>query len=87
MKRCHYHDAGLWSDRADTAIRLLSYTGHRFTADDLTDRIGQPPTPGSVGVAFINAKIAGLIRHVGYAPSQKPRSNGSIIGVWTGGRA
>lgn len=87
MKRHCAHDSGLWSDRADTALRLLSYTGHRFTADDLTDRIGEPPTPGSVGVAFINAQAAGLIHHVGYAPSQKPSSNGSIIGVWKGGRA
>ncbi len=53
-----------------------------FTADDLTDAIGQPDRRAAVGSAFSAASKRRLIERAGIAQSAIPTSHASIVQRW-----
>lgn len=71
----------------DEAIRRAAATpGGTFTADELQAAHGLPDLGNSLGGIFMAAHRAGLIRRVGYRPSEKPSRAGGVVAVWTGAR-
>ena len=79
-----------WAEQAFEVIRQLAKRGTEFTSEDVLALTGLPS--GDVGMnknnasgAVMNkASRAGIIRKVGYAPSKRKASHGSIHAVWVG---
>jgi hypothetical protein len=72
--------AHLW----DRAIRAEIATGREVSADALLVQHGLPSGP-FVGGVFMRLHREGVLRRVGYKPSRKPSSRGSVIAVWAAG--
>lgn len=76
-----------WADTAWQALLDLSRTGAPFTADDLVERVGMPPTSGkAIGGVFNRAAKAGIIRKVGERPTTRVTSHLRSLAVWQGSR-
>jgi hypothetical protein len=79
------HASDPWRDMALRGIAKLAATGRDFQATDLI-AIGvyEPDHPNRWGGVFYAASKAGLIEHVGYAPSGRRTVQGSAVKVWRG---
>lgn len=74
-----------WKDRRDFVIRLLAVRGEEFTAEDVRRLAGDPPGhPNAMGPGLATASRAGLIKKVGYRPSDRPTLHRHPIAVWIG---
>lgn len=76
-----------WRERVDDAIRLLAAGGGEFTADDVREMTGAPPShPNAMGARFFHAAKVGVIRSVGFKKSERASLHAHHIRVWTGTR-
>lgn len=76
-----------WRNRADVEMRRLVTRGEPFTAADLIDRTGMPPSPNAVGAVFHTAKRAGLIKGTGrWVKSRRPASHARDLREWVSTR-
>lgn len=57
-------------------------SGQQFTADDLADRVGYPPSRGISGAVLAHALKDGLIRGDGYTKSRRLTNRGRVVAVW-----
>lgn len=71
-----------WRTRAEARLRYLADWGGEFTADDVVEKCGLPPSPNALGALFLGARRRGLITPVGYAQATRPASHGRIQKVW-----
>jgi hypothetical protein len=76
-----------WAEVAWRALMDLSRTGKPFTAEDLVDVVGMPPTSGkAIGAVFNKAAKRGIIRKVGERPTTRVSSHLRSLAVWQGSR-
>lgn len=72
-----------WRDRAALVLSDLIAAGRAFSAADLIDRTGMPPTPNAVGALFIGARRAGRIRPTGrYVQARRAVSHARRMAEW-----
>jgi hypothetical protein len=76
--------ASEWSGAAAKALRTLAAGGSAFSAEDVRDLVGDPPTPNAFGALFLTASRAGLIEPVGIAKSRRIQRHSSWIRMWRG---
>ncbi len=78
----------LYHEAAMSAIAFLAARPEDFTADDLqawlADRGVTPRHPNSVGAAVRAAVHAGVMRRVGYKPSERPKARARVVAVYLG---
>lgn len=74
----------LWRDwiEENTPCVLSTMAGKQFTSDDLHKTLGAPPQQNWWGVLLARLKNKGLVRRVGYKPSERTERNGGVIAVW-----
>ena len=72
-----------WPRLAALAILELAHERDLFTADDLRDRVPPAPHPSLVGNAFKAARLAGVIRPMGYDMSRSPSRKFGVVRVWS----
>ena len=77
-------ESPLWIHAADKAVRFLAAIGRPFTADDVRDLAGDPRHPNAFGARLNAHARTGLIRRVGYRPSDRAERHRAIIAVWVG---
>lgn len=70
-------------DRRHGAGRLAA-TGETFTSEDVTAKVGQPPSSGAVGARINAAAKRGLIEHVGYTKARRANQHGAELRTWRG---
>lgn len=58
--------------------------GGWFTSEDVTEKVGQPPSPGAVGARMNAAARRGLIVHVGHAKASRANQHATEIRTWRG---
>lgn len=75
-----------WKDRVDAVIETLALLGRPFTSDDVSAAAGDSPTgsQGAMGARFSHAARRGVIRRIGYVPSQRPSVHGHPVAQWLG---
>jgi hypothetical protein len=81
------HADDWWRRTVDQAIRALAETGKPFVADDVRERVPDPPpgtSPNAFGGRFYAASRAGLISLMGYRRSTRPESRRRPVSVWKG---
>lgn len=71
-----------WSVLAMQALRRLARTGRRFTSEDVTGAVGQPPSSGAVGALLNTAQQQGWLVRVGYTKAVRPNQHGAMISEW-----
>lgn len=78
-----------WRDRAMEALKAEAATGNTFESYTLETFYDVPPAenPNAWGGLFMAAKAAGIIRKVGYHPSERPGRGGGVCAVWVGSHA
>lgn len=76
-----------WKERVDDAIRSLAEAGGEFTADDVREITGAPPShPNAMGARFYAMSKRGVIRRVGFRKSGRASLHAHHIALWTGTR-
>ena len=76
-------DKDQWHEDAVATIVGLANAQETFSADDLRKEMREPDHPSWPGRAIMTARNKGLIRRVGYMPSQAgPRRHGATA-LWT----
>jgi len=73
-----------WAEGALDAIRYFARAGRTFTADDVRNRVGDPPAPGAVGAVFRQASKARLIRPAGWTVTDRVVGHGRDLRQWEG---
>jgi hypothetical protein len=73
-----------WSDAAADALRKLAARGMTFSAEDVRDLVGDPPTPNAFGAVFLQASRAGVIEPVGFVKSRRIQRHRSWTQTWRG---
>lgn len=77
----------LWRVNAEDALTYLIATGRPFTAADVIERAGMPPTPNAVGALFIGAKKSGRIKTTGqWRKSPRAVSHARELREWVATR-
>lgn len=70
-----------WGDMAAKFIDSVPFST-TFTADDMTEAIGEADSTGAMGAAFATARKQGKIELVGHKNSTRKTSHGRILRVW-----
>lgn len=70
-----------WATEAMLFVAELP-KGATFTADDLTDAVGEADSTGATGAIFKAAATAKLIREYGYTNSTRKTSHGRVLRIW-----
>lgn len=78
------HTPEAWKTSMDTAISTYAKTGRTFTAEDVREIAGEPPTPNAMGARFLQAMKRGIISKVGYRSAHRSSAHGRAIAVYTG---
>lgn len=78
------HTPEAWKTSMDTAISTYAKTGQSFTAEDVREIAGEPPTPNAMGARFLAAIQRGIIRKVGYRSARRSSAHARAIAVYTG---
>jgi len=74
-----------WKRDASQALAMLASNGEPFSADDIRERVGNPPHHfNAMGAVFRVASIQGLIRRVGYEQSTRSSRHASFRSMWIG---
>jgi hypothetical protein len=61
---------------------VISQRRREFTAEEIVDCCGKPPTPNAIGAAMHSlARELGLVR-VGYRPAKRPSRHAGVVAVW-----
>jgi len=76
--------AGLWRDLAFGAVAYLAATGRHFTADDLRDIAGEPPSDNAIGAVLLTAAKRREIASIGFERSTRPSRRAGVLRVWRG---
>lgn len=69
-----------WRVRAQARLKALADSGATFTADDVTDQAGEPPSPNAMGGLF-RANRSSLVA-VGYTQTTRQAGHARVIRVW-----
>lgn len=75
-----------WMREAERWMKFWVRGSSSFTADDVRDKLGPPPSDGALGALFLNASKAGLIEVAGYTYSSRIVGHRRRIAVWRGRR-
>jgi 6-O-methylguanine DNA methyltransferase, DNA binding domain len=70
-----------WADEAWRYVNQLP-TGKVFTADDVTEAVGQADSPGAVGALFRQLSTKKLIEFHGYTKTRRITSHGRDLKEW-----
>lgn len=74
-----------WRAQVDQAINQLAATGEPFTADSVRALgVPEPSSPQQWGARFQAAARAGVIRRIGYQPSQRASVHAHPVATWQG---
>jgi hypothetical protein len=74
-----------WRVAVDAAIAQLAERAGTFTAEDVRQIAGDPPShPNAMGARFMAASRRGLIRRVGFREAQRVTLHGHPIALWVG---
>lgn len=73
-----------WKLNADDTIRAMSLSGYEFTAEDIREFAGDPPTPNAMGARFLAASRSGLIKKIGYRNARRPDAHARALAVYRG---
>jgi len=71
-----------WIDDCESRVAIIGYALGQFTADDLHGRIPKPEHHNWYGVLLAKLKNVGVVRRVGYRPSERQQANGRVVAVW-----
>jgi hypothetical protein len=71
-----------WFEDARLAIVRLSITEESFTADDMRKVMRPAPDQHWPGIAFNNARRAGLIEPVSYTTSTTTTRKNGVVRTW-----
>lgn len=77
----------VWTERAKGVLERLAAAGVSFTADDVREAAGEPPSPGALGAVFLLAARRGRIRRIGLSRSRRLSRKGSMLSRWVGADA
>lgn len=56
--------------------------GRRFTAEDVREKVGPPPTPNRMGALVMQAKRLGYIEVVAFVPATRRERHGAVNRIW-----
>jgi len=74
-----------WREAFDRAIGVLAARGEPFTATDVRDIVGDPPShPNAAGARFNSAARHGVIEQIGYVKSTRPSLHSHPVCLWRG---
>jgi hypothetical protein len=73
-----------WERLALTEIFRLAKSGIVFTADDVRERVSDPPNPNLMGKLFRSTSRMGKIVSVGYSRSLRRLRHGAVVQNWVG---
>ena len=76
-----------WTARFDAEVQRLALTRQEFTSEDVTARVGLPPSgSGSAVGARINAaRTRGLIHWTGQVrQAERPNQHAALLRIWRG---
>lgn len=76
-----------WRDGAARAVEALAASGRPFLLSEIRDdpySVPEPDHPSQWGALAMSLSAAGVIRRVGYAPSNAPSRHRAIVSVWQG---
>lgn len=73
-----------WERLALTEIFRLAKSGIVFTADDVRERVSDPPNPNLMGKLFRSTARMGKIVSVGYSKSLRKLRHGAVVQNWVG---
>jgi hypothetical protein len=76
-----------WSERFDATVTALALSRVEFTSEDITARVGRPPSgSGSAVGARVNAAAKkGIIRWTGrMQQAERPNQHAALLKVWRG---
>jgi len=76
-----------WGVLAMLQLKLLARSGRRFTSEDVTGAVGQPPSSGAVGAILNSASQQGWIARVGYTKAARANQHSAMISEWQGNPA
>lgn len=71
-----------WIDDAAPRLVMMLPTLGRFTSDDIHRLLPPPAHANWFGILVATLKNRGLVRKVGYKPSERKERNGGVISVW-----
>jgi hypothetical protein len=70
-----------WAFAARAWVQLLP-RGHRFTAEDLRQAVGSPPSSRAMGGVFTWANRHKMARQVGFETASRRQRHHGVLGVW-----
>jgi hypothetical protein len=74
-----------WKETGLDAVRQLAVRGVPFTTDEVREMYkAQPKSPNAWGALVSLAARQGLIRRVGYRPSEGKLAHSRVVSVWEG---
>lgn len=73
-----------WLIRARHALYVLAAAGQPFTSEDITARVGQPPSSGAVGALMNAASREHAIQKVGRRKAIRQNQHAAEISEWQG---
>lgn len=72
-----------WRNAAYVCLMHLIRTGKQLiTSEDITGRIGQPPSPNQVGAVMNSFATAGWIVRVEMVQAERVNQHAALISVW-----
>ena len=72
-----------WQEAARFAVYRFGFRDVEFTAEDIREKAGDPPSsPNALGALLHGLEAEGKIRVVGHRRSARPSSHGRRILVW-----
>ncbi len=76
-----------WGARFDAAVKALAMSRRPFTSEDVTARVGMPPSgsPSAVGARMTAAAKRGWIRKTGRTvKAERPNQHAAMLTEWRG---
>ena len=76
------HTPSDWKSAFTYVGSVMASDGDAFTAEDIINRIGDPPNKNAIGAAMhALARELKLVR-VGYRPAKRPSRHCGVVAVW-----